>query len=268
LEESDDAEIMMHQAPILVTGSDGRIGRAVVSALLAAGETVVGFDRGPTPNLPNALRGDIADTDAVLAAMRGVRAVIHLAAAPDDANYPRGQAPNDGDNFVRELLPANILGTYNVLEAARKCGTERVILASTGQVIEGHLETHNVPVTVSASFRPRYLYACTKVFLESLGQVYAREHAMNILAIRLGWCPRDAGQVAEITADPEAQDVYLSPGDAGSFFLSTVTKPWAGSHAIYATSQHTHNLLYDLGPTQKLLGWTPSEAWPSGATTG
>ena len=70
--------------------------------------------------------------------------------------------------------------------------------------------------------RPRYLYACTKVFLEALGQVYARQHGIAVLAVRLGWCPRDAGQVEEIRQSELAQDVYLSPGDAGRFFAAAV----------------------------------------------
>ncbi|MGL6073085.1 MAG: NAD-dependent epimerase/dehydratase family protein [Fimbriiglobus sp.] len=250
---------------VLVTGSAGRIGQVVVQALTKAGVSVRGFDMRPTPGLPDAMVGNIADGAQVHAAMAGVRAVIHLAASPDDRQFPRGAAPNDGDNFLSELVPANIIGVYNILEAARKHETSQVVLASTGQTIDGHLDANNIPVTVTASFQPRYLYACTKVFLEAIGQVYSKQHALNILAVRLGWCPRDAGQVAEIAADPECQDVFLSPDDAGSFFLATVTKPWTGHHVVYATSRPLRNLRYDLTPTHKLLDWQPSQSWPTGA---
>jgi hypothetical protein len=75
--------------------------------------------------------------------------------------------------------------------------------------------------------------------------------------------------VAEITADPEAQDVFLSPGDAGRFFAAAVEAarlpPWA---AVYVTSKPLRHLLYDLEPAAKLTGWTPQEQWPTGAVEG
>src|SRR5437870_1958583 len=104
--------------------------------------------------------------------------LFHLAATPDDARFPRGAPPDDGDNFLSELVPNNIVGPYQVLEAARTLKIPRVILASTGQVIDGHLRAGNIPVTPDSPPRPRYLYACTKVFLEALGQVYSRQHGI------------------------------------------------------------------------------------------
>jgi nucleoside-diphosphate-sugar epimerase len=196
-----------------------------------------------------------------------VSAIIHLAATPDDARFPRGGPPDDGDNFLSELVPNNVIGSYQVVEAARKLGVPRVVLASTGQVIAGHLWDGNFPVTPDSPPRPRYLYACTKVFLESLGQVYARQHGITVLAVRLGWCPRDAGQVAEIAAGELFQDVFLSPGDAGRFFAAAVEAltlpPFA---VVYATSRFTHRLRYDLSETRRLLGWEPHDRWPTGAT--
>src|SRR6478752_3488059 len=132
---------------ILVTGSAGRIGRAAVTALTAAGLPVVGFDLSPTPGL-----------------------------APDRSVVG---TPDDGDNFLSELVPNNIVGSYHVLEAVRKERVPRVILASTGQVVDNYVRTGRVPVTTTLLPEPRYLYACTKVFLKALGQVYAWQHGMR-----------------------------------------------------------------------------------------
>ena len=113
--------------------------------------------------------------------------------------------------------------------------------------------------------RPRYLYACTKVFLEALGQVYSKQHGIAVLAVRLGWCPRDAGQVEEIRRDERAQDVYLSPGDAGRFFAAAVEAATVPPYAVlYATSRYTHSLRYDLSEATRWLGWEPREQWPEG----
>jgi nucleoside-diphosphate-sugar epimerase len=138
------------------------------------------------------------------------------------------------------------------------------MLASTGQVIDGHLKDGNVPVTPESPPRPRYLYACTKVFLEALGRVYAKEHGIEVLAVRLGWCPRP-GQEEEFRQNPLGRDVYLSPGDAGRFFAAAVEVDKLPPFTImYATSRHTNTFLYDMTGPRELLGWEPRDQWPNG----
>jgi len=254
---------------ILVTGSAGRVGRAVVKELVARGHIVVGYDVRPTPGLTpeRSVTAGLLDVEAFRHAATGVAAIIHLAATPDDAQFPRGIPPDDSDNFVAELVPNNVVGPYHVMETARTLGIPRVILASTGQVIDGHLRADNIPVTPDVPYRPRYLYACTKVFLEALGQVYAKQHGIAVLAVRLGWCPRDVGQVSEIAGGELFQDVYLSPGDAGRFFAATVeVETLPPFSVVFATSRHLHRLRYDLSESQRILGWAPEDQWPTGST--
>jgi uronate dehydrogenase len=248
---------------ILVTGSAGRIGRAAVGELVARGHHVVGFDVHPTPGLPpgQSVVATTADADALRRAATGASAIVHLAATPDDTQYPRGTPPNDGDNFLTELVPNNIVGPYQIMEAARVLKVPRVILASTGQVIAEHLLAGTVPVTADSPPRPRYLYACTKVFLEVLGRVYAREHGIEVLAVRLGWCPR-AGQEEEFRASSFGKDVYLSPGDAGRFFAAAVeVENLPPFSIVYACSRYVHTQLYDLSGARELLGWEPRDQW-------
>jgi uronate dehydrogenase len=252
---------------VVVTGSAGRLGRAAVSALQAAGHSVIGFDRVPTPNLPagHSHVGDIANRADVERAVTGATCVIHLAATPDDAKRPDGSIVYDPNHFPDQLLPHNVLGTYHVLDAARAAGVRSVVLASSGQVIDGHLEARRIPVTTAADYQPLYLYACTKVMLEQMGRVYSRHHGLSVLAVRLGWCPRNEGQVKEIAADPEAQDVYLSPGDAGRFFAACAATTLPPYGICYVTSRHTHTLTYDLADAKRFVNWEPTERWPTGA---
>lgn len=248
---------------ILVTGSAGRLGRAAVTALTASGLPVVGFDLVPTPGLPadRSVVGTLADADGLRRAATGARCVIHLAATPDDVRFPRGSPPDDGDNFLSELVPNNVVGSYHVMEAVRKERVSRVILASTGQVVDNYVRTGRVPVTTTLLPEPRYLYACTKVFLEALGQVYARQHGMEVLAVRLGWCPRP-GQEEEFRQSPVGPDVYLSPGDAGRFFVAAVTTRDLPSYAVvYCTSRPAGRTLHDLSETRRLLGYEPRDTW-------
>jgi nucleoside-diphosphate-sugar epimerase len=257
----------MNPQRILVTGSAGRVGRAVVAELVVRGHAVNGFDVRPTPGIPTerSVVGTLADSMALRDAARGVQAIIHLAATPDDARFPRGAPTDDGDNFVSELVPNNVIGPYQVLEAARVNKVPRVILASSGQVVDGYERDGLIPVPAGVAPRPRYLYACTKAFLEALGQVYARQHGIAVLAVRLGWCPRDAKQVEEIRRDERGQDVYFSPGDAGRFFAAAVEAEKLPPFAVLsATSRFTHRLRYDLSLTRELLGWEPRDQWPEG----
>jgi nucleoside-diphosphate-sugar epimerase len=248
---------------ILVTGSAGTIGRAAVEGLTAAGLPVVGFDLVPSPGLPpdRSIVGSLTEGELVRKAAAGARCVIHLAATPDDARFPRGTAPDDGDNFLSELLPNNIVGTYHVMEAVRKGGVPRVVLASTGQVVDNHIRTGRVPVTPQLLPEPRYLYASTKVFLEALGQVYARQHRIEVLAVRLGWCPRP-GQEQEFRQSEFGPDVYLSPGDAGRFFVLAVTaKQLPAYSVVYCTSRPAEKVLHDLFETTRILGYEPQDMW-------
>ena len=249
--------LMDRAAVVLVTGSAGRVGRAAVAALVQAGWNARGFDRVPTPGTKDFIVGDLTDFAALRRAAQGAATLIHLGATPDD------------DDFMARLLPNNLAGLHHALEAAREAGVRRVLLASTGQVnwwqqIEGPWPIHpNDPVT------PKHWYAVTKVAAEAAGRVFARSAAMTVLALRLGWCPRTHAQVAEIAADKRGPDTYLSPGDAGRFFVRAVAADLPpGFSTLFVASRPTRTAVFDLAPTAALLNWTPQDQWPAGAEDG
>ena len=65
-----------------------------------------------------------------------------IAATPDDARFPRGTPPDDGDNFLAELVPNNVVGPYRVMEAARTLGLQiHVLNAGTIREIEAAFAT-------------------------------------------------------------------------------------------------------------------------------
>lgn len=242
---------------MLVTGSAGWIGRATVATLARAGWCVRGFDRVPTPGLADAMTGDLADFAAVQRAAAGAWALIHLAATPDE------------DDFLTRLLPANIVGVYHVLEAARQAGLQQVVLASTGQVV-WRQELHGPhPVGIQAPFSPRGWYAITKIVAEMAGQIYARDFGMRVIAARLGWCPRDRHQLAELRATPRGHNAYLSARDAGRFFLRALEAALPpGFDVVYVSSRPVTEPTFDLEPARTLLGWEPQDRWPEGAADG
>lgn len=237
---------------ILVTGSAGRVGQAVVTELLARGERVRGFDRVPTPGLSDSHVANLTDPVAVRRATEGAHAVIHLAATPDDAD------------FISDLLPNNIVGVYHIMEATRLAGAKRLVIASSGQVNWWQRERGGPPIRPGDTLTPRSWYAAAKVFAESIGQSYAELHGISVIAARLGWCPR-ADQQQEFASLEWAKDVYLSPGDAGTFFHAAVKAPLSIRFAaVNAFSRPLHHAHFDLTLTTEVLGWTPREQWPMG----
>jgi uronate dehydrogenase len=238
---------------VLVTGSSGRIGKAVVAELQRQGVPVRGFDRATTIGLPDMVVGNLLDVPAIERAMSGVHTLIHLAATPDD------------DDMLRELVPNNVIGVYNVFEAARKANVRRLILASSGQVVWYQRTIGPWPIGVDTAPTPRYWYAACKLFLEGAGRAFSEAHGMSVIAVRLGWCPRTKEQVDEIAATDWAQDVYLSPADAGRFFACAARAAADIRFAVvYATSKPKKLLRYDLETTRKLLGYEPRDMWPQG----
>ena len=130
----------MRAAPVLVTGGAGFIGSHLVRLLLARGDTVRVLERpgAPVEHLPldrvELLRGDIRDRAAVAGAVRGCRAVYHLAANPNLWTQPR-----------RLFRQVNYLGTVNVLDEAVAAGAERVLHTSTESILTRARQT--APIT-------------------------------------------------------------------------------------------------------------------------
>ncbi len=238
---------------VLVTGSAGRIGRAVVAELQRRGRPVRGFDRAATPGLTDSIIGDLTDAAAVRRAVEGAGTVIHLAATPDD------------DDFLTQLAPNNLIGVYQVIEASRLAGVRRLILASSGQVVWWQRQRGPWPIKGDDPPTPRGWYAAAKVFLEAAGRMCAESHGMSVLVVRLGWVPRSQEHAEELASLEWGKDVYLSPGDAGRFFACAVEAPADIRFAIvYATSRPVRKGMYDLEATKQLLGFEPRDQWPEG----
>jgi nucleoside-diphosphate-sugar epimerase len=179
--------------------------------------------------------------------------LVPLAATPDD------------DDFLTKLVPNNVIGVYHALEAARQAGMRRVVLASSGQVVWWQRLRGPLPITADVQPTPRGWYAATKVFQEAAGRAYAEAHGLSVIAVRLGWVPRNREHVEELARTDWGPDVYLSPPDAGRFFACAVAARADIRFAVvYACSRPARQQFFDLGPARDLLGYEPHDTWPEG----
>ena len=110
---------------ILVTGGSGFVGSHVSDALSDAGHNVLILDINPSPYIKPGQKfflGDILDPSSLKKAMKGIDVVFHLAALADI---------DVAENRPYDTMNINIMGTVNVLEAARKCNVNKVMFASS-----------------------------------------------------------------------------------------------------------------------------------------
>lgn len=176
----------MASKAILVTGGTGLVGAYVVGMLLERGERPVVFDVAVNERLLNAvgvdaatvpmIRGDILDLPQILTALRehDIDRIIHLAAFLGEEVQRR---PYTG-------VRLNVMGTVNILEAARLENVRRVIFPSSGTVYLGSLGEGVEKIDETIPINPPSVYAATKGSSEFLGNAYARHYGFDFVCVR------------------------------------------------------------------------------------
>jgi uronate dehydrogenase len=186
-----------HSAPspgsrktVLVTGAAGTIGSALRTRLPAYGWTVRWVDREPAEGVQLADVSSRADLDEVVP---GVSAIVHLAGQPTEAPWP-------------VIRASNVDATYEVFEAARRHGVERVVYASSNHAVGFTRNAAPTELPAELPPRPDTLYGVSKVFGEALGRYYADRYGLKVACLRIG-------TFAERPTDLRALATWLSPDD-------------------------------------------------------
>lgn len=170
---------------IVLTGSSGRIGRAIYNAL-AADHDVIGIDR--TPFGTTAIVGDLVDGELLERAMEGADAVIHTAAL---------HAPHVDMLADQEFERVNVMGTHLVIAAAQATGVGRIVFTST-TALYGHAVTAGgcAWITEETLPKPHTIYHHTKLAAEALLE-NAADRALHVRVLRMSRCfPEAADRVA------------------------------------------------------------------------
>ncbi|MCA1444678.1 NAD(P)-dependent oxidoreductase [Ensifer sp. IC4062] len=237
---------------ILFTGGAGKAGRHAVPYLVEAGYEVHNVDLVPldSPGVTN-LIADITDSGQMFNALsmhrdfpdldhgpRAFDAVVHFAAIPRILIKP--------DN---ETFRVNVMGTYNVLEAAVKLGIRKIIVASSETTYgvcfaEGHRDFHHFPLEEDYDVNPMDSYGLSKVVNEKTARAFAERSGFDIYALRIGNViePHEYANFPHYFANPDIRKriawSYIDARDLGQIVKLCIEKDGLG-FAIFNAANDT-----------------------------
>ena len=242
---------------ILVTGSSGHLGEALVRTLKMANHEVVGIDLLASEFTYKI--GSIAERDFVRQSVRGVDAILHTATL---------HKPHVATHSRQDFVATNITGTLNLLEEAVAAGVRAFIFTSTTSTF-GHalVPPANAPaawITEDVVPVPRNIYGVTKTAAEDLCELFHRKHKLPCLVLRTSrFFPEedDAKEKREEYADAnlkgneflnrrvEIEDVV----EAHLLALKAAAAIGFGRYIISATTPFTRGDLTDLRQNAPLV---------------
>lgn len=264
---------------ILVTGSAGHLGEALMRRWRARGVDVRGIDRLPSP-FTDAV-GDIADRGFVHAAMTGVRQVVHTATLhkPHVATHPR-----------QAFVDTNVSGTLALLEAAAAAGVGAFVFTSTtsafGEALRPPPGEPAVWVDETLASQVRNIYGATKVAAEDLCALMHKLTGLPVVVLRTSrFFPEDDDDPAALAARTQAnlqanellyRRIDLEDAvDAHRCALDAAPRLGFGRYIVSATTPFTRDDAAELGRDLPAVlsrrvpgwqahyarwGWTPPDA--------
>ena len=281
---------------VLVTGAHGKVGRALVPTLLAAGYdlrttdlTSPGWDRADPGEPEDYWQADLTDAGAAYAVAAGCDVVIHTAAIPQPIHNP-----------PHVVFATNMLSTFNVLEAAIAHGVRRLVSFSS-ETVPGFIYAHRpfkpdyLPIDEEHPVRPQDAYATSKWFGELLCERAVERADIRCTSIRPSWV-QDEGSyernLGPIVRDPsvlvgnycsyvDVHDLcdavvlaietdlpghevfYIASPDliGGHRLVDTVRGPYDGAGIELRPVEREDASAVSSAKAQRLLGWTPRRTW-------
>ncbi|MEO3869270.1 NAD(P)-dependent oxidoreductase [Nonomuraea sp. B12E4] len=192
---------------VVVTGAHGKVGRAAVKALAAAGHEVTAVDltrpvwERHEPGAPRYQQAELTDAGQAYAVVVGAEAVVHAAAIPD----PTGNPPH-------VVFQNNLMATFNMIEAAVRLGVRRFVNISS-ETVPGFFFPERpflpdyAPVDEDHPIRPQDPYALSKHFGEQLMDAAVRRSDIRCISLRPSWVQHEGNY--ERNLGPQVRDPSL-----------------------------------------------------------
>lgn len=238
---------------VLVTGASGLIGGAFLKHV-GGRYALRALNRRAVPHVETH-RADLADLAAIRPAFEDIDTVVHLAAAAGDAHA------------ADVLLKSNVIGAFNVFEAAHTAGVKRVIFASSGatvsgwerepplsDLVAGRYEAAGkvAPLTHESPLRPSGLYGATKIWGEALGRHYSDAHGLSVICLRIG----RVKQEDKPTTTRDAA-VWCSQRDIVRMIEACIEAPASLRFDVFYVVSNLEHGYRDVEHAKKVLGWAP-----------
>lgn len=228
---------------LLLTGAAGGLGRQLRPRLRERCKLLRVSDVAPMEAAAageEVVQAALEDAGAVQALLAGIDAVVHLGGISTEQPFDA-------------ILPANIVGVYNVYEAARRQGVKRIVFASSNHVTGFYRQDEVVDATMPV--RPDGYYGLSKAFGENLSRFYFDRYGIETVCLRIGSSfpePKDRRMLA----------TWLSYDDLERLVVASLTAPVVGHSIVYGMSDNT-TTWWDNTPARH-IGFRPqdsSEPW-------
>ena len=204
---------------VLVTGAAGGIGTHLRRLLKGAYPSIRWSDRAPLPRLAadeTFVKADLAVLSEVENAVEGVQGIVHLGGHATEGPWDT-------------ILQSNIIGCYNLFEAARRRRVERVVFASSNHAIGFYPRQRRIGI--EAPVRPDSRYGVSKAFGEALAALYAYKHGLRVTSLRIG-------NVSETPADRRRLSIWIRPEDLVQLIRIGLDHPDIRCEIFYGVSDN------------------------------
>jgi uronate dehydrogenase len=221
---------------ILITGAAGDVGSHLRRELAGKYALRLSDLRLLTPAKGETFaRADISKMADALRITRGVDAIVHLGGYSVEGPW-------------EDILSANIVGCYNVFEAARRNGVKRILFATSNHAVGFYPRSQTIDHCVY--IKPDGRYGVSKVFGEAMGSLYADKYGMQVFNVRIG-------NVNPAPIDKRRLSIWLSPRDLAQLVTIGIEHPDIRFEIVYGVSNNTRSW-YDNSNARR-LGYKPQD---------
>jgi uronate dehydrogenase len=223
---------------VLITGAGGGIGRHLRESLRGVYPILRLSDRvavAPARDNEEIDRTELGDMAAVERMVDGVDGIIHLGGHSGEAPWP-------------VILESNIVGLYNVFEAARQKGVRRIVMATSNHAVGFYPRAETIDHC--APPRPDSRYGVSKAFSEALASLYADKHGIGFLLVRIG-------NFGPEPIDKRRLSIWISPRDLTQLVRIGLDHPLIRCEIVYGVSGNRRSW-YDNANAYR-LGYRPQD---------